>query len=35
MEEEKTSLKALVMDTYESLDKVTSIGELGSDHLNL
>ena len=35
MEEEQTSLKTLVTDTYVSLNQVTSIGEIGSDHLNL
>ena len=35
MDEEQTSLKALATDTSDSLDQVTSIGEIGSDHSNL
>ena len=35
MEKEQTSLKTLVTDTYDSLNQITSIGEIGSVHLNL
>ena len=35
MDEEKTSLKTLATDTYESLNSVSSINEMATDHLNL
>ena len=34
MDEEQMSLKTLATDTYDSLNEVTSIGEIESDHLN-
>ena len=34
MDEEQTSLKTLATDTYDSIDQVTSISQIGSDHLN-
>ena len=35
MDEGETSLKTLVTDTYDSLDQVSSINEIATDHLNL
>ena len=35
MDEEKTTLKLLVTDTYDSLSRINSIGEKAMDHLNL
>ena len=35
MDEEQTSLKSLVTDTYDSLNSVSSINEIATDHLNL
>ena len=32
MDEEKTSLNILVMDTYDSLNQVSSINEIATDH---
>ena len=35
MDEDKTALKALVTDTYDSLDCVGSLQEITQEHLNL
>ena len=35
MDEEQTLLKTLVMDTYDSLNREGTIGEIAKDHLNL
>ena len=35
MDREQISLKTLMTDTYDNLDRVTSVDEIGSDHLNL
>ena len=35
LEEDQTSLKSLVTDTYDSLNQVGSLEEIKSEHLNL
>ena len=35
LNEEKTSLKALTMDTYDSLNKINSLQNMRQEHLNL
>ena len=35
MDEEQTSLKTLVTDMYDSLNQVSLINEIATDHLNL
>ena len=35
MDEEQTSLKTLVLDTYDSLNRVGTIGEIVKDNLNI
>ena len=35
MDEEQTSLKTLVTDTYDSSNQVSSLNEISTDHLNL
>ena len=35
MDEEQTSLKTLLTDTYDGLNQVSSVNEIATDHLNL
>ena len=35
MDEEKSALKLLVTDTYDSLNRINLIDETAMDHLNL
>ena len=35
VDEEQASLKTLVTDKYDSLNQVSSINEIATDHLNL